>query len=230
MICKLFIFRHAETFDNSRGLFSGWRDSELTLRGLSQAQKISEQLKQHRIDYAFTSHLKRSRKTLEIVLQNHQSVPVFTDDRLIERCYGLLQGKAKRMVELENSDWYARIHRGYRLAPPEGESLEMVERRVMSFLEQLKEWLKLNPGNVAISCHNNSIRPFKRVFENLSVAQMCELESPQDCAAIYDVHQDDPNVENIKEKKTALNWEGVVISRKIKLATDPMNLLNVYYG
>jgi 2,3-bisphosphoglycerate-dependent phosphoglycerate mutase len=229
MIFKLFVFRHAETFDNSRGLFSGWRDSGLTLKGLLQAQGIAEQLKRQQIDYAFASHLRRARKTLEIVLQDHPQVPVFTDDRLIERCYGLLQGKDKRKVEDENPDWYAQIHRGYGLAPPEGESLEVVEKRVISFLEQLREWLKQNPGNVAISCHNNSIRSFRRVFENLSIAQMCKLESPQDCAIIYEIQQGDSGVESPRGRVTKLNWKGVVISRKVKLATDALNLLKICY-
>jgi broad specificity phosphatase PhoE len=100
MSCKLLVFRHAETFDNCRGIFSGWRDSELTSKGLAQAQKIAEQLKEYRIDYAFTSHLKRARKTLEIVLETHPPVPVFIDDRLIERSYGLLQGKSKSKVKI----------------------------------------------------------------------------------------------------------------------------------
>jgi len=100
MTCRFFVFRHAETFDNSRGVFSGWRDSGLTLKGLSQAQGIAEQLKRQQIDYAFTSHLERARKTLKIVLQDRPQVPVFTDDRLIERCYGLLQGKYKRKSKM----------------------------------------------------------------------------------------------------------------------------------
>jgi bisphosphoglycerate-dependent phosphoglycerate mutase len=41
MSCKLFVFRHAETFDNYRGIFSGWRDSKLTSKGRTQAQKIN---------------------------------------------------------------------------------------------------------------------------------------------------------------------------------------------
>jgi 2,3-bisphosphoglycerate-dependent phosphoglycerate mutase len=230
MICKLFVFRHAETFDNSHGLFSGWRDSTLTLKGLSQAQEIAEQLKRQQIDYAFTSHLRRARKTLKIVLQDRPQVPVFTDDRLIERCYGLLQGKHKRKIEHKKPDWYAQIHRGYDFVPPEGESLEMVEKRVIPFLEQLREWLKQHPGNVAISCHNNSIRSFRRVFENLSVPQMCKLESPQDCAIIYEIQQGDLVLKTLeKGRATKLEWKGIVISREVKLATDVGNLLSAYY-
>jgi len=229
MVCKLFIFRHAETFDNSRRIFSGWRDSQLTLKGLSQAQEIAEQLKQQRIDYAFTSHLSRARKTLEIVLQGHPSVPVFTDDRLIERCYGVFQGKSKRKMEHEKPDWYAQVHRGYDFAPPKGESLAMVDKRVISFLEQLRDWLKQNPGNVAISCHNNSIRPFRRIFENLSIVQMCKLESSQDCAVIYEVQRYDSTGENLRGKVTEPSWKGIVLSGKVKLATDALNLLSAYY-
>ena len=229
MSCKLFIFRHAGTTDNSRGIFSGWRDPDLTLKGLSQAQKIAEQLKRYQIDYAFTPHLKRARKTLEIVLQGHPSTPVFIDDRLIERCYGLLQGKDKRKMENENPDYYAQIHRGYGFVPPEGESLEMVEKRVISFLEQLKDWLKQNPGNVAISCHNNSVRPFRRFFENLSITQMCKLETPQDRALVCDLDLGNLSLICPKQKVFKTYWKGVLISKRIKLATDSQNPLKKYY-
>ena len=151
------------------------------------------------------------------------------DDRLIERCYGLLQGRSKKRVAHEDPEFYGEFHRGYYLAPPEGESLEMVEKRVMAFFGELKDWLKQNPGNVAISCHNNSIRPFRRVFENLSIAQMCKLESPQDCAIIYEIQQGDSGIESQRGRVTKLNWKGVVISRKVKLATDALNLLKIYY-
>jgi 2,3-bisphosphoglycerate-dependent phosphoglycerate mutase len=97
----------------------------------------------------------------------------------------LLQGKSKRKVIHENPDWYAQIYRGYELAPPNGESLRMVEKKVLSSLKQLTDWLGQTLGNVAVSCHGNSIRPIRRVFENLSIEQMLQLESPQDRALVY---------------------------------------------
>jgi len=225
----LFVFRHAETFDNRRGIFSGWRDSELTSKGLAQAQKIAEQLKRYQIDYAFTSHLKRAQKTLEIVLEAHLPVPVYRDDRLIERCYGLLQGKSKRRIAHENPEWFAQIHRGYELPPPKGESLRMVEKRVLSFLEQLRDWLGQNPGNVAISCHNNSTRPIRRVFENLSIDQMLQLENPQDRAMIYDLRLRNLRSGQLGGGSNMQNWESVLVSRQVKLAADPLNPMKKYY-
>jgi len=227
MKCKLFVFRHAETRDNRREIFSGWRDSELTSRGVLQAHEIAKQLMCCKIDYAFTSHLKRARQTLKIVLEAHPLISVFVDDRLIERCYGLLQGRSKKKVERAGPDFYARFHRGYYLAPPEGESLEMVDKRVRAFFSQFREWLTRNPGNVAISCHSNSIRPFRRVFENLSLTEMCQIESPQDRALIYDLDLGDLGFS--KQIGAKADWEGVLVPKQLRLATDSQNPLRQYY-
>jgi 2,3-bisphosphoglycerate-dependent phosphoglycerate mutase len=229
VICNLFVFRHAETTDNANSIFSGWRDPDLTQKGLSQAQEISEQLKQERIDYAFTSHLKRARRTLEVVLEAHSDVPVFVDDRLIERCYGLLQGKSKIELANERPEWFAKVHRGYDFPPPEGESLKMVEKRTDPFVAQLERWLRGNPGNVAISCHGNSLRPIRRIFEHLSLKQMLQLENPQDRAMDYALNIHRVNVEGAAKGAVDAEWHGVLVPRDVKLATDQRNPLKKYY-
>jgi 2,3-bisphosphoglycerate-dependent phosphoglycerate mutase len=229
VICHLFVFRHAETTDNRRGIFSGWRDPGLTSKGFWQAREIAEQLRRERFDCAFTSHLKRARKTLEIVLQKHPAVPVFVDDRLIERCYGLLQGKSKTKVAQERPEWFAQIHRAYDFPPPEGESLKMVENRTLPFLLQLEEWLRQNPGNVAISCHGNSLRPIRRVFEHLSLRQMLQIENPQDRAMAYALHVHAVNIKSPSRRNVKARWQGVIVPRQVKLATDARNPLKRYY-
>jgi 2,3-bisphosphoglycerate-dependent phosphoglycerate mutase len=229
MKCNLFVFRHAETTDNSNGIFSGWRDPDLTPKGLLQAQEINKQLEQEKIDYAFTSHLLRAKRTLEIVLKPHLNVPVFTDDRLIERCYGTLQGQSKTKVAEERPEWYARIHRGYDFPPPEGESLKMVESRTLPFVVQLESWLRQNPGNVAVSCHGNSMRPIRRFFEHLSLEQMLQLENPQDKAMKYALEIHSINIGGAEEGKLETNWPSLEIPPSIKLATDPKNPLKQYY-
>jgi 2,3-bisphosphoglycerate-dependent phosphoglycerate mutase len=229
MTCNLFVFRHAETTDNSNQIFSGWRDPDLTSKGLSQAGEVAQQLKQEKIDYAFTSHLLRARKTLEIVLKPHLEVPVFIDDRLIERCYGTLQGKSKIEIAAERPEWFAKIHRDYDFPPPEGESLKMVENRTLPFVDQLEGWLRQNPGNVAISCHGNSMRPIRRVFEHLSLRQMLQLENPQDEAMEYALHIHRVNVSDVEERRLETDWHSIIVPSSVKLATDPRNPLKKYY-
>jgi 2,3-bisphosphoglycerate-dependent phosphoglycerate mutase len=229
MICNLFVFRHAETTDNSNNIFSGWRDPDLTPKGLLQAQEVAQQLEKEKIDYAFTSHLMRAKRTLEIVLKPHPKVPIVIDDRLIERCYGALQGKSKTEIAAEKPEWYAKVHRGYDFPPPEGESLKMVESRTLPFVVQLEGWLRQNPGNVAISCHGNSMRPIRRVFEHLSLKQMLQLENPQDWAMEYALHVHRVNVSDVDEHRLEANWYGIVVPSCVSLATDPRNPLKKYY-
>ena len=229
MICNLFVFRHAETTDNRDNIFSGWRDPNLTPEGLSQAQEVAQQLESERIDWAFTSHLKRARRTLEIVLKPHPYVPIFVDDRLIERCYGTLQGKSKVEVAAERPEWFAKIHRSYDFPPPEGESLKMVEDRTLPFVEQLRDWLRQNSGNVAISCHGNSMRPIRRVFEHLSLKQMLQVENPQDQAMEYTLHVHSVNVGDAEKRTFGADWQTVTVPPTVKLATDPQNPLKKYY-
>jgi 2,3-bisphosphoglycerate-dependent phosphoglycerate mutase len=228
-ICKLFVFRHAQTTDNARSLFSGWRDPELTAKGVLQAQEVAEQLSQNRIDFAFTSHLRRARKTLNIVLQKHNSIPVFVDDRLIERCYGTLQGKSKQKLSVKNPVWFAQVHRGYDFPPPEGESLKMVESRTLPFIIQLKQWLRQNPGNVAISCHGNSLRPIRRTFEHLSLEEMLQIENPQDHAMSYALSIHTVQLRNYQKTEPPTNWNRIIVPSNVKLATDSRNPLRKYY-
>jgi 2,3-bisphosphoglycerate-dependent phosphoglycerate mutase len=229
MICNMFVFRHAETTDNSNQIFSGWRDPDLTPKGLLQAQEVAQQLKQEKIDYAFASHLLRARRTLEIVLQPHLNVTVFIDDRLIERCYGTLQGKSKIDIATERPEWFAKIHRGYDFPPPEGESLKMVEKRTLPFVVQLEWWLRQNPGNVAISCHGNSMRPIRRVFEHLSLKQMLQLENPQDQAMEYALRIHRININKVEECALKKDWHSIIVPSSVKLATAPRNPLKQYY-
>ena len=51
----------------------------------------------------------------------------------------------------------------------------MVESKVLSFVKQLDDWLVQTPGNVVISFRGNSTRPIRKVFENLSLAQVLRL-------------------------------------------------------
>ncbi|MCK5627984.1 histidine phosphatase family protein [Candidatus Bathyarchaeota archaeon] len=226
---NLYVFRHAETTDNARGIFSGWRDPKLTEKGLGQAKQIALQLKNAEINYAFTSSLRRAKRTLEIVLQDHPDVPVFVDDRLIERCYGLLQGKSKKRLKKERPEWFAKIHRAYDFPPPEGESLRMVHKRTIAFLRLLEAWLRKHPGNTAISCHGNSIRPIRKTFEQLSLKQMCQLETPQDKAIKYALRLHEVRVVASPNQEKEPRWEGMLVPKKVKLSSDPRNPLKKYY-
>jgi len=178
----IYLFRHAQTYYNQKKYFTGWKDSKLTPFGRKQAQVIARKLREKKIDVAIVTSLSRSRDTMKEVLKFHpECQAVFTDDRMIERCYGKLQGKSHKEFERTHSaEELQKIRRGYDYPPPKGESIRMVEGRVLPFIRDLVAYVKKNRVNVAISAHGNSMRPFRKYFEKLTIAQMMGLENPWD--------------------------------------------------
>ena len=69
--CKIYLFRHAQTYYNKKHIFTGWKDSKLTPFGVKQAKLIAKKLKDKKIDVAFYTHLSRSKHTLKEVLKYH---------------------------------------------------------------------------------------------------------------------------------------------------------------
>ena len=48
--------------------------------------------------------------------------------------------------------------------------------------------IKKEKVNVAISAHGNSMRPFRRYFEHLTIKQMMKLENPWDDYFEYEIN------------------------------------------
>jgi len=182
MRLHIYIFRHGETYFNEEERFTGWMDSKLAPKGIEDAKKLAEKLKKKKFQIAFKTRLSRSGATLNEILRYHlECRKVITDDRMIERSYGILEGKFhKTVIAKYGKKQFDIWHRSYAVPPPRGESLKMVEKRVLSFIKDLMNLMKTERANVAISAHGNSMRPFRRYFEHLTVREMIELENPND--------------------------------------------------
>jgi len=174
---KIFVFRHGETTDNKRKIFSGFRNPKLTEKGLRDAKVLALKLKKEKIDIGYASHLNRMKKTLGEVLKYHENAKIIIDERVIERSYGDLQGTSKIKLEKENLKLYKIYHRSYDVPPPNGESIKMVEKRVLSFAKEVEKMIKNNNVNVAVVCGNNSMRALRQYFEKLSRNQTMVQEN-----------------------------------------------------
>ena len=182
MKLHIYLFRHGETNFNRSERFTGHVNSRLTPKGIEQANLIAEQLKDKKFQVAFKTSLSRSSSSLKIVLKYHpECKKVIVDDRLIERSYGDLERKHHQtIIKKYGKKQFDLWHRSYDVPPPGGESIKTVEKRVLSFIEDLLKLMKREKVNVAISAHNNSMRPFRRHFENLTINEMLALENPYD--------------------------------------------------
>jgi 2,3-bisphosphoglycerate-dependent phosphoglycerate mutase len=180
MKLHIYIFRHGETYYNRSKRFTGWVDSRLTPKGIEQSKFIAQKLRRKTFQIAFKTSLHRSSDTLKIVLKYHPECKrVITDDRMMERSYGDLERKFhKTVIEKHGKKQFDIWHRSYDIPPPGGESIKKVEKRVLSFIEDLIILMRRERSNVAIAAHGNSMRTFIRHFESLTIKQMMELQIP----------------------------------------------------
>ena len=177
----MYIFRHGQTEDNANFIFSGWRDSALTEKGKEQALELAEKIKDKKIQMLVSSPQTRAVDTIKIACSLNKDAAVLeinTDERIKERSYGILQGKSKLEIQLENPELLLKIRRSFDYQPENGESIKMVCERVRAFCDEMVPLMKEHYINIAVSCHGNSIRGFRKYFENLSDEETATLETP----------------------------------------------------
>jgi len=227
MRCHIYLFRHGQTHFNMRKRFTGWMDADWTTKGMRNARITARKLRHKRIDVAFETGLKRSIRTLREVLKYHPECYLkLKDDRMMERCYGELQGRSHTAFIREyGRALFDKYHRAYNFPPAKGESVRMVEKRVISFIKDLLAFIKKYKVNVAISAHGNSMRPFRRYFENVSISKMMKWEMPYDRYFEYAVEVPSGKA----PKPTKKSWKSVLLPSQVKLATDSRNVFKKYY-
>ena len=143
---SLFYFvRHGETDWNAEGRLQGQRDIPLNDVGRVQAEEVGTilaRLAERPEDLAYVaSPLSRTRETMELMRLrlglHHASYR--QDDRLKELSFGAWEGLTWPEVELKNPKLAAaRIADKWNVAPPEGESYEMLAGRVAPFVATME--------------------------------------------------------------------------------------------
>lgn len=174
-MAKIFLFRHGQTDYNKNHLFCGKIDADINESGIEEAKQIGEKLKEEKVTRAYSSDQLRSKHTLELALNGRKNIPITEDPRLRERDYGDLTGKNKDELAQKFPDKFSLWHRSYDTAPPNGESLRDVEKRVLSFLDDLIPTIRKDDV-IFISAHGNSLRPIRKYFEGLTNEEMATFE------------------------------------------------------
>lgn len=125
----LILVRHGETPANAQRLLVGRMDPPLTERGKRQATALAAAV--GGVEELIVSPLRRARQTAAAF-----ALPVRVDERWIEVDYGELDGHP---VSEAWSPLWEQWQADAELAPPDGESLAAVGRRVRAACEALRE-------------------------------------------------------------------------------------------
>ncbi len=174
----LILVRHGQSTYNEENRFTGWKDVDLTEKGVNEAINSASLLKDIPIDLAFTSNLMRAQKTLDLILNKLNLVlNVTKHEALNERDYGSLVGQNKSEAAQKYGEDQVQIwRRSYDVPPPEGESLKMTLERTVPYFKNVIQPLLSDSNNIIISAHGNSIRSIVMYLLSISENDILKTE------------------------------------------------------
>ena len=217
---ELVLLRHGESTWNRENRFTGWVDVDLTAHGEEEARCAGRLLAEagYSFDVAYTSLLKRSIRTLWLVLDEMDLmwIPVHRSWRLNERHYGALQGLDKAQTAARFGDAQVLTwRRSYATPPPALEPddernprrdpryaaladdelplteclRDTVERFLPFWHERLVPELKAG-RKVLISGHGNSLRALVKHLDGTSDDEIVGLNIPTGVPLVYRLDDD----------------------------------------
>jgi alpha-ribazole phosphatase len=144
---RLIIVRHGHTDATANGRFCGRLDVPLSASGLQQARDVARWLKGVQLAAIYTSPLKRTRDTAEVIA-GWRKLPVTLLDDLTEIDFGDFEG----LTFEEARQRSPQLCEVYLAAPtaiqfPNGESLSQLKRRVSRAIELIT---RTHPGKIIL--------------------------------------------------------------------------------
>ncbi len=216
---QLVLIRHGESLWNQENRFTGWMDVDLTQRGIAEARAAGKLLRQKgfHFDLLFASVLKRALKTAWIILEELDElwIPMERSWRLNERHYGSLQGLNKSETAAKYGEEQVLLwRRSYDTAPPPLDPSDeraprgdrrysMLREEDLPLTESLKETVmrvlpyweeKIVPSlrsgqKIIIVAHGNTIRAFIKHLDELSEADILNVNIPTAVPLLYELDE-----------------------------------------
>ncbi|HSJ86622.1 MAG TPA: 2,3-diphosphoglycerate-dependent phosphoglycerate mutase [Anaerolineales bacterium] len=216
---KLVLVRHGQSSWNLENRFTGWTDVGLTDLGKSEAHEAGKLLREggYIFDVAYTSVLRRAIQTLWIILQemNLEWIPVINAWQLNERHYGSLQGLNKAEMAEKFGEAQVKIwRRSYDVPPPAleldderhprfdpryaslapeqlpaTESLKLTLERVLPYWHSTLTSVIRSGQRVIVAAHGNSIRALVKYLDEISDAEITELNIPTGLPLVYELDE-----------------------------------------
>ena len=178
---NLVLVRHGQSEWNKKNLFTGWKDPELTNKGIEEAIKAGKNLKTKNIkfDIMFTSDLLRAQETGRLILEymDQSDIQVIKNQCLNERNYGDLAGLNKDDAREKWGEEQVHVwRRSFDVPPPGGESLKDTAERVLPYFHS-EIFPKVEDGlDVLIAAHGNSLRALVMELEEINSDEIVKLE------------------------------------------------------
>ncbi len=190
MTGTLVLVRHGQSDWNLKNLFTGWKDPDLTDKGIAEAMAAGQLLKAKgvKFDLCFTSVLTRAQHTLQLILRelDQTGLPETRDQALNERDYGELTGLNKDDARKKWGEEQVLIwRRSFDVPPPGGESLKDTLARSLPYYMHHIQPHVLDGKSVLVAAHGNSLRSLIMAIEGLTREQILKRELETGVPVVY---------------------------------------------
>jgi 2,3-bisphosphoglycerate-dependent phosphoglycerate mutase len=186
----LVLVRHGQSDWNLKNLFTGWRDPDLSPKGVEEAREAGRRIKAKGLvfDVTYTSALTRAQNTLKLALEalGQTGLPETREQALNERDYGDLSGLNKDEARKKWGEEQVHIwRRSYDIAPPGGESLKDTVARVLPYYCQNILPGVLDGKRTLVAAHGNSLRALVMVLDRLTPKTIPTMELDTGLPLVY---------------------------------------------
>ncbi|MCV6574334.1 MAG: 2,3-bisphosphoglycerate-dependent phosphoglycerate mutase [Cohaesibacter sp.] len=191
----LVLVRHGQSDWNLKNLFTGWKDPDLTEKGVSEAIAAGKKLNDlgMKFDIAFTSELTRAQRTCQMILDGvgQSDLTTIRDLALNERDYGDLAGLNKDDARKKWGEEQVHIwRRSYDVPPPGGESLKDTAARTLPYFITDILPRVMAGQNVLVAAHGNSLRSLVMVLDRLSREEILNVNIATGVPTVYKLNAD----------------------------------------
>jgi 2,3-bisphosphoglycerate-dependent phosphoglycerate mutase len=195
MAGTLILVRHGESEWNLKNLFTGWKNPDLTEKGVAEARAAGVLLKEKGIvpEVFYTSALKRAQHSLDLILEELGilNLTITRNVALNERDYGDLSGLNKDDARKKWGEEQVLIwRRSYDVPPPGGESLKDTAARTLPYYKAEIEPKVAAGQTVLVAAHGNSLRALVMAIEGLTPEQILKRELATGEPVIYTLKSD----------------------------------------
>jgi len=173
---KILLVRHGETDWNLAQRFQGHSDVPLNQVGLRQAQALRDHLSAETIGMIYSSDLQRAHETAKIISNGKNKLQ--NDARLREVHFGEWEGLTYYEIQKKYPGQLAAWEQDvYKVAPPNGETLEALASHTQSFMNDLL--LNHKDETILIVTHGGVIRVLICLALNLPARMYWQFQVAQ---------------------------------------------------
>ena len=203
MTNTIYIVRHGQTEWNLLGKTQGHGNSDLTPKGIEQAELLADSMTKYPIDYIYSSDLGRAYQTAEII-GNKLNIEVEKTEALREMNFGTWEGRIIKDIIEEDPELYKMWRNEPHLAKiPQGETLSQIKERTDAFIKEINE--KYDGKHIVLVTHSLCARIMLLSFLDSDVKNIYRINQANTALNIIELRDYGPVVMKMNDTTHIIN-------------------------